>query len=320
MRTGGRRLSPENFGSIIENNMNCAKVLVTGAGGMLGHALVKVLDSEYELVSVTHSQLDITDSAQVLKILEKEKPTVLINSAAYTKVDDCEKNIELAHRVNGQAMGEMANICQEMGIFLVHFSTDYVFDGQKKTPYLEEDETNPLNVYGASKLEGEKKIAEHLNRFLIIRTSWLYGSHGPNFVDKILQLANEVRSGLRKELQVVDDQFGSPTYTVDLAHAVKFLLDKGFYGFLHVTNWESCSWYEFAKEILRIVKYDNIPIRNIKSVEMKRPAKRPVYSVLSNERLKLLGYQMQLWSDALDDYVKVLPARKLSAFAEDHGR
>jgi dTDP-4-dehydrorhamnose reductase len=287
------------------------KILITGAGGMLGHALVKVLDSEYELIPASHSQLDIADSDQLLKILEKEKPAVLINSAAYTKVDDCEKNIELAHRVNGQAVGKMARICQETGIFLVHFSTDYVFDGQRKAPYLEEDETKPLNVYGASKLEGEKKIAEYLNRFLIIRTSWLYGSHGPNFVDKILQLADEVRSGSRKELQVVDDQLGSPTYTVDLARAVKFLLAKKFCGFLHVTNWGSCSWYEFAKEILRIVKYDNVPIRNIKSEEMKRPAKRPVYSVLSNERLKLLGHQMQPWSDALDDYVRSLPARKL---------
>jgi len=288
------------------------RVLLTGAKGMLGQALVEVLKSEYDLVSLSHQELDITDSIQVLKILEKEKPAVLINSAAYTKVDDCEKNIELAHHVNGQAVGEMARLCQEMGIFLVHFSTDYVFDGQKKTPYLEEDETNPLNVYGASKLEGEKKIAEYLNRFLIIRSSWLYGSHGPNFVDKILPLADGVRSGSRKELQVVGDQFGSPTYTIDLARAVKFLLTKEFHGFLHVTNWGSCSWYEFAKEILRIVKYDNVPIRNIKSDEMKRPAKRPAYSVLSNERLKLLGYQMQPWSIALDNYVKFLPAQKLS--------
>jgi dTDP-4-dehydrorhamnose reductase len=293
--------------------MNCAKskVLITGAKGMLGHALVKVLDSEYELIPVSHPQLDIANSTQVLKILEKEKPAVLINSAAYTKVDHCETNIMVAHRVNGQAVGEMASICQKMGIFLVHFSTDYVFDGQKKTPYLEEDETNPLNVYGASKLEGEKKVAEYLNRFLIIRTSWLYGLHGPNFVDKILQLADEVRSGSRKELQVVDDQWGSPTHTIDLACAVKFLLTKKINGVLHVTNWGSCNWYEFAKEILRIIKYDNVPIRNIKSDEVKRPAKRPAYSVLSNERLKLLNYQMQPWSDALDDYVRSLLAQKL---------
>lgn len=299
----------------ISNGMSSAKtkILLTGAKGMLGHALVEVLNPEYDLVPLSHQELDITDSHQILKTLEQEKPSILINSAAYTKVDDCETNIELAHRVNGQAVREMAQLCQRKGIFLIHFSTDYVFDGSKSMSYLEEDETNPLNVYGKSKLEGEKEIAKYLSQFLIIRTSWLYGPHGPNFVDKILQLAGEVRSGLRKELQVVDDQIGSPTYTVDLARAVKFLLAKKFQGILHVTNQGFCSWFEYAKEILRIAKYDDVPIRNIKSEDIKRPAKRPTYSILSNDRLEKLGHRMQLWSAALDDYLKFLLTQKFAS-------
>jgi dTDP-4-dehydrorhamnose reductase len=287
------------------------KVLITGAKGMLGHALIEILKPEYDVIFFSHQELDITDSSRIEKILEREKPSILINSAAYTKVDDCETNIELAHRVNGQAVREMAQVCQSKGIFLIHFSTDYVFDGCKQTSYREEDETNPLNIYGKSKLEGEKEIVRFLSEFLIIRTSWLYGPNGPNFVDKILQLANEVRSGQRKELQVVDDQTGSPTYTVDLARAVKFLLAKKIQGIFHVTNWGSCSWYDFAKEILRISRYDNVPIKKIKSQDIKRPAKRPAYSILSNDRLENLGYRMQSWTASLNEYLKSFTTQKI---------
>lgn len=278
---------------------------------MLGHALIEILKPEYDVIFFSHQELDITDSSRIEKILEREKPSILINSAAYTKVDDCETNIELAHRVNGQAVREMAQVCQSKGIFLIHFSTDYVFDGCKQTSYREEDETNPLNIYGKSKLEGEKEIVRFLSEFLIIRTSWLYGPNGPNFVDKILQLANEVRSGQRKELQVVDDQTGSPTYTVDLARAVKFLLAKKIQGIFHVTNWGSCSWYDFAKEILRISRYDNVPIKKIKSQDIKRPAKRPAYSILSNDRLENLGYRMQSWTASLNEYLKSFTTQKI---------
>lgn len=277
------------------------KIVITGAGGMLGSALCDVLGENDEVFPFSHTELDIADSSQIEGVLKNVRPDLLINAAAYTKVDDCERNSQLAFQVNGQAVGNLARACHSYPIFLVHFSTDYVFDGQKRTPYLEDDSTGPLNVYGASKLKGEQKIVEvGGENFLIVRTSWLYGPHGPNFVDKILELASQ-----RPELQVVDDQVGAPTYTYDVAKAVRFLIEKRAKGIIHVTNRGISSWYEFAVEILKVAGLSHIPIRKITSDQMKRPAARPAYSALSMDRLeKVYGYQMRGWKEALKEYLR----------------
>ncbi len=280
------------------------RVLITGAGGMLGHDLIKVLTPDYEVFAFSHQEFDIADPLKVKKIISEIHPQILINSAAFTKVDDCESQSEKAYLINGKSVGVLAQVCKLENVFFVHFSTDYVFDGLKKLPYVEEDLTHPLNVYGKSKLEGEKAVIAETKDFLIIRTSWLFGSYGPNFVDKMLELARGTQKNPEKSLRVVNDQKGCPTYTYDLAQAVLFLLNRKAHGFFHVTNQDICSWYDFACEILKKAGFKDISIHPIHTHEMKRPAARPHYSVLSNEKLEKEGFRMRSWSQALEDYLR----------------
>ncbi len=279
------------------------RVLITGAAGMLGHDLVKTLSPEYEISAFSHQELDIADFDEIKKIISEIHPQILINSAAFTKVDDCESQPDRAYLINAKSVGFLAQTCKLENIFLVHFSTDYVFNGFKDIPYIEDDLTSPLNVYGKSKLEGEKAVVAGAKDFLIIRTSWLFGSHGPNFVDKMLELAQGAQKNPEKSLRVVNDQKGCPTYTYDLAQAVLFLLNRKSHGFFHVTNQGICSWYDFACAILKRSGFKDIPIHPIQTHEMKRPAVRPHYSVLSNEKLEKEGFHMRLWHQALDDYL-----------------
>jgi dTDP-4-dehydrorhamnose reductase len=259
------------------------KTLIIGANGMLGSDLCKVFP---ESVMITHKELDITNRDQVMETIQKIKPTFVLNAAAYTNVDDCEENQELAFQVNGYGPGHIAEACSIVGAGLVHFSTDYIFDGTKKS-YIESDIPNPINVYGHSKLIGENKIIENIDDYRIIRISWLFGIHGKNFIETMLRLSREMDI-----VKVVNDQFGKPTYTLDLAKKVKEIikLDPGIY---HITNDGICSWYEFASTII-----DNtVPCS---SEEFPRKAKRPRYSVLVNTKTK----QMRHWKEALKDYLK----------------
>jgi len=259
------------------------KTLIFGAGGMLGTDLCSVFPDS---VALKHSDTDITDRELVLETIEMINPDVVINAAAYTDVDGCEDNKELAFDVNGKAPGYIAQGCFLVGAKLVHFSTDYVFDGSKKE-YLESDLTCPINVYGESKLLGEGNIIENLNDYRIIRTSWLFGLHGGNFVDIMLRL-----SGKMDTVSVVDDQFGKPTYTADLARKTAEIIGL-VPGVYHITNEGICSWYEFASAVI-----DNVV--PCSSDEFLRKAKRPRYSVLLNTKTA----PMRHWSEALFEYLK----------------
>lgn len=266
------------------------KILVTGARGMLGWALSRELSPEYQLVGIDIEDADITDENQIKEEIFNIRPDAVIHAAAYTEVDNCEKNKELTHRINAKGTENVARACKLIQAKLIYISTDFVFDGAKNTPYTEEDIPNPINTYGRSKLEGEKQIQAILQNYLIIRTSWLYGPHGKNFVDTIRQ---------RSELKVVNDQTGSPTYTIDLARAIGLLLKKNPIGIIHVTNRGSCTWYEFAKKILPFKE-----ITPVSSLELNRLANRPGYSVLSNEKFeKLTNTKMRPWEEALEEYL-----------------
>ncbi|HUW67016.1 MAG TPA: dTDP-4-dehydrorhamnose reductase [Candidatus Nanoarchaeia archaeon] len=259
------------------------KTLIFGAGGMLGTDLCSVFP---DAVALKHSDIDITDRDLVLETIEMINPDLVINAAAYTDVDGCEDNKELAFDINGKAPGYIAQGCLLVGAKLVHFSTDYVFDGSKKE-YVESDLTCPINVYGESKLLGERNIIENLNDYRIIRTSWLFGLHGGNFVDTMLRL-----SGKMDTVSVVDDQFGKPTYTADLARKTAEIIGLAP-GVYHITNEGICSWYEFASAVI-----DNVV--PCSSDEFLRKAKRPRYSVLLNTKTA----PMRHWNEALFEYLK----------------
>ena len=248
---------------------------------MLGHALQRVFPEAI----FKGRDLDITDDARVSALLADVKPAIVINAAGYTDVEGCEENGEQAFEVNGRAPGYIAETCHESGSLFVHYSTDYVFNGEKQE-YRETDSPDPINVYGASKLLGEQIIQETHDNFLIIRTSWLFGPHGRNFVDTMLTLSQQM-----DKVKVVNDQFGNPTYTKDLATATASLLDREP-GIYHVTNYGICSWYEFARAIIP----NAIPCS---SDEFPRKARRPRYSVLYSTKTRPLRH----WREALADYL-----------------
>jgi dTDP-4-dehydrorhamnose reductase len=248
---------------------------------MLGHALQEVFP--YSVLK--GHELDITDKVKIQSYIRSEKPAIVINAAAYTNVEGAEDHQELAFAVNGTAPGDIAEACRETGSLLVHYSTDYVFNG-KKEEYFEDDSPDPLNVYGESKLLGEELIRENLDPYLIIRTSWLYGPCGKNFVDSMIALSAQMEF-----VRVVDDQFGRPTYTKDLALATKEVLGKEP-GIYHIANGGTCSWYEFAKAIIP----NAIPCS---TNEFPRRARRPRYSVLKSTKVTPLRH----WREALADYL-----------------
>lgn len=265
------------------------KTLILGARGMLGTEVSKVFrdTTKWDI-----EEIDITSKKQVTDKITKLRPDLVINCAAYTDVDSCEDNRDFCFAINGEAVGYIAKACNNINARLVHFSTDYVFDG-KKIGYNEEDEPNPINVYGESKYLGEIKLIENCKKYYLIRTSWLYGKHGKNFVEAILKAAKE-----KPYLEVVDDQIGNPTYAVDIANKIKEVLGKE-YGIYHVTNYGHCSWYEYTKEILKLANIDK-EVKPIKSYQLNRKARRPAYSILNNNKLK----DMRTWQKALKDYME----------------
>ena len=272
-------------------------ILIVGAKGMLGQDLMTLLGAEARGVDI--EDIDITSMESVQKVLVTLKPRVVINAAAYTDVDGCESNQELAMQVNGEGVAHLALISKEIGAKLVQISTDYVFDGGKGSPYLEDDPPRPLSVYGESKLAGEMNACFNPDQ-LIVRTQWLYGLHGKNFVETMLRLAAE-----KKELSVVDDQVGSPTWTVDLSLAIKSLIDKGCRGTYHAANGGFCSWNEFARAIFAEAGM-GIKVNPMSTAELGRPAPRPLYSTLDCGKLaRDTGFQPEPWQEALKNYLNL---------------
>jgi dTDP-4-dehydrorhamnose reductase len=277
-------------------------VVVLGAGGMLGRRIVARLDERGALYrAYARSDLDITDARTLRRLVAEPHPSLIINCAAYTRVDDCETHIEQAMAVNGAAVGELADLARELDVQLVHISSDYVFAGDGGRPYREDDPTAPpesLSAYGRSKLEGDARILASGCRHLIARTSWVYGPGGSNFVDTIIKAA-----ATRPELKVVDDQRGRPTYTVDLAAGIMALLDRGASGIVNVTNSDECTWFDFAREIAAALELKT-PIHPCTSAEFPRPAKRPAYSVLDVSRYaQLTGAPLRSWREAVRAYL-----------------
>ncbi|STO36084.1 dTDP-4-dehydrorhamnose reductase [[Flavobacterium] thermophilum] len=278
------------------------KVVVTGAKGQLGTDLVHLLaDKGYEVYGYGREELDITNFDQVKQIIGKVNPDVVIHTAAYTKVDLAESEPDQAFAINAYGTRNVAVASEKVGAKLVYVSTDYVFDGTANVPYHEFAPTNPLSVYGKSKLAGEQFVRDLHSKFFIVRTSWVYGKHGNNFVKTMLKLAQE-----RDELMVVHDQIGCPTYTVDLANCVLELIQTEKYGVYHVSNSGHCSWYEFAKAIFEEAGI-KVKVNPCTTKDFPRPAPRPAYSVFEHMALRLNGFkEMPNWRDSLKSFLEII--------------
>jgi len=275
------------------------RILVLGHRGMLGSQLLDSLSHNHDVIGKDVDEFDIVSEDACRSVVKETQPDVVINAAAYTDVDGSEKARELCFAVNGEGVKNVALACRTNKIKIVHFSTDYVFDGNQKTPYREDDPCHPLNTYGEAKLAGEKNLQQYSDDYLIIRTAWLYGKNGRDFVKMILERAREVG-----RLQIVDDQRGSPTYTRDLAVAVEQLLSGAYSGIIHVTNRGSCSWYEYALKILSYAGMNDVPVTRISSSQLDRPAVRPCNSILSCSKfIETTGRVMRFWQLALQDHM-----------------
>jgi dTDP-4-dehydrorhamnose reductase len=275
------------------------KVLILGATGLLGKALLREWTGD-EVLAMGSRDVDIRDSAKVRETVGKARPDWIVLAAAYTDVDGCESHRERAFSVNRDGAVHVAQAAGQVGGKLIFLSSDYVFDGKKTSPYEVDDKRSPQSVYGRSKAEAEVKLLEILPNCCIVRTSWVFGVGGRCFPDTILRLATN-----RPALDVVNDQRGCPTYTVDLARGIIQLCKKNAGGIVHATNAGECSWFEFAQEIVTRAGLAT-EVRPVSSQQMPRPAPRPAYSVLSTTSLHRYGIEMPGWKDALDRYLEEL--------------
>lgn len=272
-------------------------ILVLGNNGLLGQELMVQLHPLGQVAGVDVDTCDITRPEQIGGVLDSVRPDWVINTAAYTDVDGCESNPETAWAVNAIGAGDLARSCRDRDIGIVQLSTDFVFDGRKGAEYNEDDDPAPLSIYGESKLGGERHVIEVEGRYIIVRTSWLFGKGGKNFPDTILKAGRSSDS-----LRVVSDQTGSPTYAVDLANAIGELIRKDARGIVHVTNRGYCSWAEYAEFVLKISGID-IEIIPVSTEDLDRAAIRPGFSVLSTEKYeKITGKKMRPWQDAVQSY------------------
>lgn len=284
------------------------KILITGANGQLGTELVKMFTGFHQVYGKSRQDVDITDMRQVQKTVQKIMPDLIIHTAGYTNVDQAENNVDTTFLVNAYGTRNVAVSAQKAEAKIVYISTDYVFDGYSSTAYKEFCQTNPQTIYGQSKLAGEEIIKSFTNKYFIVRTSWLYGAHGQNFFKKMYKLAQE-----KDELFVVDDQIGSPTYTVDLAQFISDLVSTEKYGIYHASNSGHCSWYEFAKAIFEELNIQ-IKINPISTKDYPSLAKRPYYSVLDNMSIRLNGFKnFRHWREALRDFLKEFKVSFLSS-------
>jgi dTDP-4-dehydrorhamnose reductase len=293
------------------------KILITGKNGQVGWELQRSIAALGQVIAIDADEMDLANPDAIRSTIRDLKPAIIINPAAHTAVDKAESEPELAHAINGIAPGILAEEAQRLGSILVHYSTDYVFDGSKAAPYTEEDTPNPQSVYGKTKLEGEQAVHASGCKHLIFRTSWVYGVHGGNFVKTMLRLAKE-----RSELRIVGDQFGAPTWARDLAQATASALtnwqskdwDSSLNGLYHLTNCGRTNWHHFAEEIIRLARqYDaalatkSIDIRAITAAEYPVPAKRPVNSVLSNDKInRAFGIRLPEWQVSLAENIRLL--------------
>lgn len=288
------------------------RVLVTGINGQLGYDVVKELQNRnHTPIGVDREDMDLTSPEQIKECIQNVKPEVIIHCAAYTAVDAAEDNEELCRRVNALAVKDIAECAKELDIPMIYISTDYVFNGKKGIEtedkmsnkdnykeYLENDNTNPVNLYGKTKLEGELYVRELLEKYYIVRISWVFGENGNNFIDTMLRLSKD-----RSELNVIDDQIGSPTYTKDLAPLLVDMIETDKYGIYHATNDGFCSWYEFAREIFNIANID-ITVNSILTSQYPTRAARPINSKMSKQKLIDNGFsKLRSWNDALKDYI-----------------
>ena len=270
------------------------RIVVTGADGQLGVELVRALAPQGEVLGTTIDDLDLREASCAERVAAL-RPDWVVHAAAATDVDGCERDAAGAFAVNGEGTRRIAEGCRRANAGLVYVSTDYVFDGEKDRPYLEADDPGPLNVYGRSKLAGEEATRALAPRWAIVRTAWLYGVHGKNFVKTILDRA---RAG--QPLRVVDDQVGSPTYAADLAEGIALLLAGGHTGVFHLTNSGACSWFAFAREIVRLAGFDPGIVTPMTSAELDRPARRPARSILASAAWKAAGLPpLRPWPEAL---------------------
>jgi dTDP-4-dehydrorhamnose reductase len=273
------------------------KVMIFGASGLLGQALMREWSAD-EVIGLTSRDADIRQSDRVLSVIEKANPDWIVLSAAYTDVDGCEKNQDLAFAVNRDGAVNVALGAKQVNAKLLFLSSDYVFDGKKTSPYEIDDTRNPQSVYGRSKAEAEIRLLKILPKCCIVRTSWLFGTGGKCFPDTILKLA-----ATKPVLDVVNDQRGCPTYAVDLARTIIQLCHKEASGIVHATNAGDCTWFDFAREIVKAAGRST-EVRPTTTQQMARPAPRPAYSVLSAASLRHFGITMPTWQDALSRYVK----------------
>lgn len=282
------------------------KILVTGAKGQLGKKIIEILGSEHDLILTDSDNMDITNPTEVQNVIGREKPDFIIHGAAYTKVDAAEENAELCHKINATGSKNVASAAKEINSTLIYISTDFVFDGLKKTPYIETDPAKPLSVYGQTKFEGEEFIRNICEKYYILRIAWLFGElpvghPGSNFVETMLRLAQE-----KDSLSIVNDQIGSPTYTGDLVDVLSKLINSqtsNNYGTYHFSGDGQCSWYDFAQEIFAQTK-TTIHINPITSEDFPQKAKRPSYSYLDKSKIeRTLNIKVRPWQEMLSEYL-----------------
>lgn len=278
------------------------KVFVTGVKGQLGYDVVnELLKRGIEAIGVDIEEMDITDSASVNKVMKEAAPDAVIHCAAYTAVDAAEDNVDICRKVNADGTQNIANVCKELDIKMIYISTDYVFDGKGTRPWEPDDERHPLNVYGQTKYEGELAVQNTLEKYFIVRIAWVFGVNGKNFIKTMLNLAET-----RNRLTVVNDQFGSPTYTYDLARLLVDMVQTEKYGVYHATNEGICTWYEFACEIF---KQAGIPMEvvPVSAEEYKARAERPENSRMDKDKLEQNGFErLPSWQDALKRYLAII--------------
>lgn len=276
------------------------KVLVTGVKGQLGYDVVNELTKRGHIAIGTDiEEMDITNADSVDAVIKENVPDAVIHCAAYTAVDAAEDNADLCRKINAEGTQNIANVCKELDIKMTYISTDYVFDGEGERPWEPDDERTPLNVYGQTKYEGELAVQNTLEKYFIVRIAWVFGVNGKNFIKTMLNLGKT-----RDSLTVVDDQFGSPTYTFDLARLLVDMVETDKYGIYHATNEGICTWYEFACEIFKQAGM-NVKVSPVSSAEYPAKAKRPSNSRMSKEKLAENGFEkLPTWQDALSRYLK----------------
>lgn len=275
------------------------KVLVTGTKGQLGYDVVNELEKRgHTAVAVDIEEMDITDAVSVERVITEAEVEAVIHCAAYTAVDAAEDNVEICRRVNAEGTENIAKVCKKLDLKMIYISTDYVFDGEGERPWEPDDERHPLNVYGQTKYEGELAVEKYLEKYFIVRIAWVFGVNGKNFIKTMLKL-----SETHEELNVVDDQVGSPTYTYDLAVLLVDMVESDKYGRYHATNEGLCTWYEFAKEIFRQAGVE-VKVNPVTSDMFPAKEKRPKNSRMSKEKLDANGFhRLPTWQDALERYL-----------------